>query len=772
MKRITAMFCGLVLALGLVMTGCGDKAPAGSAGQTTAAGGSGSVGKEIPAADPVIGMYRLESMMGLSVDELAKGMGYETPDQARDAFSVEILDGGKAKIKMGDDDVSDVFWKADGDKIILSEKETPSAEEQENVQCVIQDGAMILTIGDESMYLAKAGSEAKALELAKAAGGTELSDLFHEVEKMSEEAESLASGASEAAESVAVGASEAAESVAAGASEAAESAASAAAEEMSKAAEAASEAASGAASETAAAAAAGDASGDAGKYMIESYEVGGQKIGHEQLVTAGMGDTYLWLKPDGKAELYLYNQKVDATWEPGVVTTFGTTKYTYTIDGDTLVLDMMGVYYTMVKEGGTPSEGSGAAAAPAAAAQSSEGEFYVLKSLGGFDMKAFAEMTGTTEEEASQMMTVLLKDGGKAVFSTDGEAAEITYTLSDDGKIVLTAEGETLEGTLKDGVLTFTMDDEEIVLVKAEGTGAAAETSAAETTAAETTAAETTAAETTAAETAAGAPADMPGGDGIVSDAAVKKSYVYFSEILNSKAFEMTYDDLVEYYGVPGKFIKEEYSDHMKANYRYFDWISDADKNTFVHINLKQGEDGIYRVSGYNSSGFTKQQAIDQYMDEVQAEEKEKSKAAAANMQTRDAVLEIYPFGAKDDPLKVGVKIPEKEWIEEVKNGSAKIYNTEDLKKTFGVGFFQIKTDKELEKFDFYKDKFENYQDIDSRVIGGVEMKGRTYKYIGYEWTEYVGETPDGRPVSIGIVRVDTEEGTVGGNILDSITFQ
>ena len=40
-------------------------------------------------------------------------------------------------------------------------------------------------------------------------------------------------------------------------------------------------------------------SGDLGKYVIYEYEANGQKVGHDLLVTAGMGDTYLELKEDG-----------------------------------------------------------------------------------------------------------------------------------------------------------------------------------------------------------------------------------------------------------------------------------------------------------------------------------------------------------------------------------------------------------------------------------------------------------------------------------------
>jgi len=50
-------------------------------------------------------------------------------------------------------------------------------------------------------------------------------------------------------------------------------------------------------------------------------------------------------------------------------------------------------------------------------------------------------------------------------------------------------------------------------------------------------------------------------------------------------------------------------------------------------------------------------------------------------------------------------------------------------------------------------------------------MKGRTYKNIGYEWTEYIGTIDDTHAVSVGIVRVDISEGTMGDKILDNVTF-
>lgn len=49
-----------------------------------------------------------------------------------------------------------------------------------------------------------------------------------------------------------------------------------------------------------------------------------------------------------------------------------------------------------------------------------------------------------------------------------------------------------------------------------------------------------------------------------------------------------------------------------------------------------------------------------------------------------------------------------------------------------------------METIDRYKDKFENMQENAPRTVGEIELSGRTYKYVGMEWTEYYGELPGG----------------------------
>ena len=77
------------------------------------------------------------------------------------------------------------------------------------------------------------------------------------------------------------------------------------------------------------------------------------------------------------------------------------------------------------------------------------------------------------------------------------------------------------------------------------------------------------------------------GGDGIVTEEQVQKGYVWMNEV-NNNIFDATYEDIVAYFGVEGQFVKEEYSDHMKANYRYYKWISEDDDSHFIYVNFKE----------------------------------------------------------------------------------------------------------------------------------------------------------------------------------------
>ena len=262
--------------------------------------------------------------------------------------------------------------------------------------------------------------------------------------------------------------------------------------------------------------------------------------------------------------------------------------------------------------------------------------------------------------------------------------------------------------------------------------------------------------------------ANVSGGDGIVTEEQVQKGYVWMNEV-NNNIFDATYDDIAAYFGVEGQFVKEEYSDHMKANYRYYKWISEDDGSHFIYVNFKENESGVYTVSAYNTSGFSGKEAIARYLDIVKAEAAEANKAASANAEMKDFSVEVAQFAQDDVKVKIMTKIPVSGWSYD--DGKRSLVENDDP-AAFGAGTIRFEVRENVEKFDYYKDNFENYQDIEDRVIGGITFHGRTYRNIGYDWIEYVAQLDDNRALSIGLRNMDCVPGTMPDIILNNMTFR
>ena len=262
--------------------------------------------------------------------------------------------------------------------------------------------------------------------------------------------------------------------------------------------------------------------------------------------------------------------------------------------------------------------------------------------------------------------------------------------------------------------------------------------------------------------------ANVSGGDGVVTEEQVQKGYVWMNEV-NNNIFDATYDDIAAYFGVEGQFVKEEYSDHMKANYRYYKWISEDDGSHFIYVNFKENESGVYTVSAYNTSGFSGKEAIAKYLDIVKAEAAEANKAASANAEMKDFSVEVTQFAQDDVKVKIMTKIPVSGWSYDDR-GRCLVEN--DDPAAFGAGAIRFEVRENVEKFDYYKDNFENYQDIEDRVIGGITFHGRTYRNIGYDWIEYVAQLDDNRALSIGLRNMDCVPGTMPDIILNNMTFR
>ena len=630
-RRHLALFLSILLLSLSVLTGCGGKkqeaAPEKAAPETTSAFAANA------------GTYELYSFLGLSLADYAMMSG-TTEEEAKKSFYVELKEDQSALFNMDNEDPEKVKWKLDGENITLY-----ADGDEETLDGTLKDGVLRLTIEGEEIILIREGAVPPELDAS-----TGLAALLGEVN-------GSASGSSETTEADA--GTTAAETKAAETTAAETKAEETTAAETTAAVTTAAEttAAETAAAETKAAAGNGKEAAGAPRYALWEYSANGMTVSHDLLVTAGMGDTYIEFRDDHTGTFMLYNTEMEFTWNDKEIVVFGTTKYPYTISGDTLTLDMQGVKYTMKRD---DSAGSSSGASG--------------------ETKAAAETEAETEAETAAAVS---------------------------------------------------------------GAGAAA--------------------------------SDAPGGDGIVSEEAVQKGYVWLNEIQGYNAFSMTYEDLAEYFGTEGRFDKEEYSDHMKRNKRYYKWVSSDDPNHFIYVNFDEKDaekaPGVYTVSSFNSSGFRASEAKDKYLGILQEEAREAEKAAAANAPMKKETLTLKTFGGSDT-MDVEVEYPESGWARKDGSSDVKLYNTEDLNNTFGAGFIQFTFKKDVADFDFYKDKFENYKEIGTREIGGIEMTGRTYKNIGYEWTEYVGQVQDGKALSIGIVKVDLDEGTFGDRILNSIEIK
>lgn len=87
--------------------------------------------------------------------------------------------------------------------------------------------------------------------------------------------------------------------------------------------------------------------------------------------------------------------------------------------------------------------------------------------------------------------------------------------------------------------------------------------------------------------------------------------------------------------------------------------------------------------------------------------------------------MEVTQFAKDDVKVKIMTKIPVSGWSYD--EGKRCLVENDDP-TAFGAGAIQFEVRENVEKFDFYKDDFENYQDIEDRVIGGITFRGRTYR--------------------------------------------
>ena len=89
----------------------------------------------------------------------------------------------------------------------------------------------------------------------------------------------------------------------------------------------------------------------------------------------------------------------------------------------------------------------------------------------------------------------------------------------------------------------------------------------------------------------------------------MQKAWVYMSEVAKD-IYNTTYEELAEYFGVDGLFDKQEFSDVYEANMRFYKWISSTNPHNFIYVNFLEKEPGVYKISAFNTSGFSGSEAV------------------------------------------------------------------------------------------------------------------------------------------------------------------
>lgn len=249
--------------------------------------------------------------------------------------------------------------------------------------------------------------------------------------------------------------------------------------------------------------------------------------------------------------------------------------------------------------------------------------------------------------------------------------------------------------------------------------------------------------------------------DGIVDRAKLAGFYRWMHDLPSDFLYAMTFDEISAAVGKPGQDKQNNDGKTQGAVW------SDGDRS-FVTVTFKDKGDGNYACCAISVSGI----ASDEYnAADISGFPKIASSTPAGTNPTETQTFETK-IGFSGPKVNVTAEIPAKNWHPHAGSSSIYIYCAPNAERADrSSSYFKIECKESLDKINFYLDKFENLVEIEPRTIGGIEMPGRMYHYIGMDWVEYYGEIAEGVWVSINMSGVDLSEGTETEAILMSMTF-
>lgn len=360
---------------------------------------------------------------------------------------------------------------------------------------------------------------------------------------------------------------------------------------------------------------------------------------------------------------------------------------------------------------------------------------------------------------------VLLNDDHTGYICFSGQGFDMNW--SDDGQISVSGVPMYTFERESDDCIILNMYD--TIYYRLElGAGSASGASSAETgTKAEAAAEKETEAETAAeteAETeaayvpTAGEPAAK--GDGMAAKEDVLRLMKYW-DYCSDIGLNLSYDDMVEVAGVEGKDggnkgpnSVTQYGDHMVT------WYAGAD-NSFVYYTFRRPDD---------KDEWVAKQWMSQNIDRAEVDAADISDLLPSADPSSFVPTEEFTLKAfmTDIETKVKAAVPGTGWdVVRDNDYTVIIYNRYSDDRN--APRIEINVESTEDRINFYLEHFENLKEIGSRTISGIDMKGRTYREIGVDWTEWYGELASTVWVSIKAGDLDVSEGGIADAIINTI---
>jgi hypothetical protein len=251
-------------------------------------------------------------------------------------------------------------------------------------------------------------------------------------------------------------------------------------------------------------------------------------------------------------------------------------------------------------------------------------------------------------------------------------------------------------------------------------------------------------------------------GDGVIGMERLLRLYKWLDTMDGSLMFAKTYPELAAVAGAEGRDCGNTGPNSMsELGDHYFNWY--ADDTHYLHVGFRPGKDGIWTVCGMNTSNITRADYADVDISDLAPK--------AGDGPVQDVEFTFSDF-FEHHSCTVKAQAPAQNWYPQLKSHTVYFYNASSEDRiNSGSARIQLEMKDTAEDFDFYIDKFTNLRELPSRTIGGIEMAGRSYSYIGMDWIEYVGVTSGGFAISVKISGVELGDGSEGAAILDSLRF-